>query len=85
MYSSPMEPWAGPPQTVVCDEFSNLAKGYGYRIEAAPAHPGLLAVGVPWSTARQHRREMQQAEIRRALHRAYQGFEYGPRTNHSKW
>jgi choline dehydrogenase-like flavoprotein len=63
MYSSPMEPWVGPPQTVVCDEFSNLAKGYGYRIEAAPAHPGLLAVGVPWSTARQHRREMQQVKF----------------------
>ena len=63
MYASPMEPWVGPPQTVVCDEFSNLAKGYGYRIEAAPAHPGLLAVGVPWSTARQHRREMQRAKF----------------------
>ena len=63
MYASPMEPWVGPPQTVVCDEFSNLAKGYGYRIEAAPAHPGLLAVGVPWSTARQHRREMQQVKF----------------------
>ena len=59
MYSSPMEAWVGPPQTVVCDEFSALANGYGYRIEAAPAHPGLSAVGVPWSTARQHRREMQ--------------------------
>jgi len=63
MYASPMEAWVGPPQTVVCDEFSNLAKGYGYRIEAAPAHPGLLAVGVPWSTARQHRREMQQVKF----------------------
>ena len=63
MYGSPMEPWVGPPQTIVCDEFSNLAKGYGYRIEAAPAHPGLLAVGVPWSTARQHRREMQQMKF----------------------
>jgi len=59
-YSSPIESWRGPPQTVVCDEFSGLANGYGYRIEAAPAHPGLQAVGVPWSSARQHRREMQQ-------------------------
>jgi choline dehydrogenase-like flavoprotein len=63
MYASPMEPWVGPPQTIVCDEFSDLAKGYGYRIEAAPAHPGLLAVGVPWSTARQHRREMQRVKF----------------------
>ena len=63
LYSSPMEAWAGPPQTVVCDEFSALSKGYGYRIEAAPAHPGLSAVGVPWSSARQHRREMQQVRF----------------------
>ena len=61
-YPTPIEAWRGPPQTIVCDEFSNLSKGYGYRIEAAPAHPGLLAVGVPWSSAREHRREMQQVK-----------------------
>ena len=60
IYASPIEAWRGPPQTIVCDEFSDVANGYGYRIEAAPAHPGLLALGVPWSTAREHRREMQQ-------------------------
>jgi len=59
-YPTPIEPWKGPPQTVVCDEFSNLANGYGYRIEAAPAHPGLISVGIPWTGARAHRREMQQ-------------------------
>lgn len=62
-YASPVEAWRGPPQTMVCDEFSNLSEGYGYRIEAAPAHPGLLAVGVPWSSAREHRREMQQVRF----------------------
>ena len=59
IYSTPIEPWKGPPQTVVCDQFSNLSEGYGYRIEAAPAHPGLISVGLPWSDARQHKREMQ--------------------------
>jgi choline dehydrogenase-like flavoprotein len=58
-YQSPIESWKGPPQTVVCDEFSNMSAGYGYRIEAAPAHPGLLSVGIPWENARDHRREMQ--------------------------
>ncbi|MDP9201006.1 MAG: GMC family oxidoreductase [Gemmatimonadota bacterium] len=62
-YTSPIEAWRGPPQTMVCDQFSNLSEGYGYRIEAAPAHPGLLAVGVPWSSARDHRREMQQVRF----------------------
>ncbi len=59
LYQSPIEPWKGPPQTIVCDEFSNLSEGYGYRIEAAPAHPGLMSVGIPWVSARDHRREMQ--------------------------
>lgn len=62
-YASPIEPWRGPPQTIVCDEFSSLFKGYGYRIETAPAHPGLMAAGIPWSGARDHRREMQQARF----------------------
>ena len=62
-YPSPIEAWRGPPQTIVCDEFSNLSKGYGYRIEAAPVHPGLSAAGLPWSSAREHRREMQQVRF----------------------
>src|SRR6266550_2797316 len=64
LYPTPIEAWKGPPQTIVCDEFTNISEGYGYRIEAAPAHPGLLSVGIPWSNARDHRREMQ--DVRRA-------------------
>ncbi|MDQ6690885.1 MAG: GMC family oxidoreductase [Gemmatimonadota bacterium] len=59
-YASPVEAWKGAPQTIVCEEFSNLSEGYGYRIEAIPAHPGLLSAGLPWTSAREHRREMQQ-------------------------
>jgi choline dehydrogenase-like flavoprotein len=62
-YASPVEAWRGPPQTVVCDEFSSLSDGYGYRIEAAPVHPGLAAAAIPWSSAREHRREMQQVRF----------------------
>ena len=60
VYSSPIDPWKGAPQTVVCDQFSNLSEGYGYRIEAAPVHPGLLSAALPWANARQHKRDMQQ-------------------------
>ena len=60
LYSSKIEAWKGPPQTVVCDQFSNLSEGYGYRIEAAPAHPGLMSAALPWANARQHKRDMQQ-------------------------
>lgn len=62
-YLSPVEAWRGPPQTIVCDQFTDLSDGYGYRIEAVPAHPGLAAVGVPWSSAREHRREMQRVRF----------------------
>ncbi|HJQ53547.1 MAG TPA: GMC family oxidoreductase [Gemmatimonadaceae bacterium] len=60
-YPEDVEPWKGPPQTIVCDQFSHLVGNYGYRIEAAPTHPGLLAVGIPWTGARAHRHEMQRA------------------------
>ena len=63
LYPSPIEAWKGPPQTIVCDEFSDLSEGYGYRIEAAPAHPGLLSVGIPWAGAREHRRLMQTVRL----------------------
>jgi choline dehydrogenase-like flavoprotein len=62
LYPSSIAPWYGPPQTVVCDEFSSLRGGYGYRIEAAPAHPGLMSVGIPWASARDHRRDMQRVQ-----------------------
>jgi len=65
-FATPIEPWSGPPQSVLCDEFAaggaaGAAGGYGFRLETAPAHPGLLALATPWCGARDHRREMQQS------------------------
>src|SRR5207247_5906589 len=40
-----------------CGDFCD---GDGYRVEAAPAHPGLMSVGIPWAHARDHQRLMQQ-------------------------
>ncbi|HYL05931.1 MAG TPA: GMC family oxidoreductase [Thermoanaerobaculia bacterium] len=56
-----IEPWNGPPQSILCDEFAGApgGGGYGFRLETAPAHPGLLAMSTPWCGARDHRREMQ--------------------------
>ena len=59
-FARPIEPWSGPPQSILCDEFAAGAGGYGFRLETAPAHPGLLAMATPWCGARDHRREMQQ-------------------------
>ncbi|HEX4963411.1 MAG TPA: GMC family oxidoreductase N-terminal domain-containing protein [Thermoanaerobaculia bacterium] len=58
-YEHPIETWKGAPQTVLCDEFARLAGPYGFRLETAPAHPGLMALATPWFGAREHRREMQ--------------------------
>jgi choline dehydrogenase-like flavoprotein len=58
-YAERVEAWCGPPQTIVCHEFANVAGSYGFRLETAPAHPGLLAFALPWASARQHRRAMQ--------------------------
>jgi choline dehydrogenase-like flavoprotein len=58
-YSQPIELWHGPPQTILCDEFAELSGRYGFRLETAPSHPGLLALATPWFSARDHRRQMQ--------------------------
>jgi choline dehydrogenase-like flavoprotein len=59
VYEERIESWSGPPQTIVCNQFANLHGGYGFRLETAPAHPGLLAYALPWTSAVQHRRLMQ--------------------------
>jgi choline dehydrogenase-like flavoprotein len=58
-YDEPVEPWDGPPQTVLSDEFAGLAGPYGFRLETAPTHPGIMALAAPWADARDHRRVMQ--------------------------
>jgi choline dehydrogenase-like flavoprotein len=66
-FSHRIAAWEGPPQTIVCNEFAGLRNGYGFRIETAPAHPGLLALATPWTGARQHRRQMQTSAYKALL------------------
>ncbi|HEV8217740.1 MAG TPA: GMC family oxidoreductase, partial [Gemmatimonadaceae bacterium] len=61
VYSDPIAPWVGPPQTILSGQFSRLDGNFGFRLEAAPAHPGLFAMAVPWTDARSHRRLMQRS------------------------
>ena len=67
VYDDPVESWSGAPQTIVSNHFANVDGRFGFRIEAAPAHPGLLALAVPWANARQHRRIMQHSSHASAL------------------
>jgi choline dehydrogenase-like flavoprotein len=60
-YDERIEPWTGPPQTILCEEFGYLRNNYGFRLEAAPGHPGTMAQAAPWLGARQHREFMQLA------------------------
>ncbi len=51
--------WAGPPQTVAVRKFIDLDGTYhGFWVEAAPAHPGLFALAIPWVSGRQHKNFM---------------------------
>jgi choline dehydrogenase-like flavoprotein len=61
LYPEAIRTWEGPPQTIICDEHAAFDGTYGVRLEVAPAHPGLLAMALPWTSARQHRAWMQRA------------------------
>jgi choline dehydrogenase-like flavoprotein len=58
IYGEPMDPWSGVPQSVMSDAFAGVAGAFGFRIEAAPTHPGLIASGFPWWGSAGHRETM---------------------------
>lgn len=49
-----VEPWSGPMQSVYCDALSDRSGNYGVTLEAAPAHPGLAALALPWQNRERH-------------------------------
>jgi choline dehydrogenase-like flavoprotein len=60
-FDHPIETWHGPMQSALCDEFSDLdpstgsgQAGFGATIEVAPSHPGILALGLPWTGQAEH-------------------------------
>jgi choline dehydrogenase-like flavoprotein len=60
-FAHDIRPWAGPPQTVVVRRFLDLeGSGTGFWIEAAPAHPGLFAMSLPWTNGLEHHRWMRE-------------------------
>jgi len=54
-YPEPIDPWGGVPQGLMCDAFAEAEGPWGFRIEAAPTHPGLIASGFPWWSSDDHR------------------------------
>ncbi len=58
-FAHPIRMWDGPMQTVVVRRFQNDDPVlHGPWIEAAPAHPGLSALGLPWLGGLAHRERM---------------------------
>ncbi|GAC1597121.1 MAG: GMC family oxidoreductase [Candidatus Velthaea sp.] len=60
-FDEAIDPWHGPMQTALCERFSELDDGYGATIEVAPAHPGLMALSLPWRSRAQHGMQMERA------------------------
>ena len=61
IFDKPIDPWRGPPQTVAVWKFIDLDGSYhGFWVEAAPAHPGLFALSIPWVDGRRHKDFMRQ-------------------------
>ena len=60
VFEDPVYPWKGPPQTIAVWRFIDLDGTYhGFWVEAAPAHPGLFAMSIPWVSGRRHKEFMQ--------------------------
>ncbi|MBI4307257.1 MAG: GMC family oxidoreductase N-terminal domain-containing protein [Chloroflexi bacterium] len=55
-----IEPWKGTPQSAYSDQFSHLDRGYGFRFETYPAHPGLAGIGLSWQSGMAHKQRMLQ-------------------------
>jgi len=58
LYDQDLAPWSGVPQSVMSDAFGEIEGTWGFRLEAAPTHPGLIASGYPWWNSADHRELM---------------------------
>lgn len=58
-YGKPVRLWHGPMLSRYVSAYTDLdGRGYGVVIEHPPAHPGLLALALPWRSGEQHKRVM---------------------------
>lgn len=55
-FPQPIRPWEGAPQTIICDQWTQLSGGErGVRLEVAPVHPGFAALALSWESGLQHK------------------------------
>jgi choline dehydrogenase-like flavoprotein len=58
LFDEPVDAFAGPMQSAYSDAYAYRAGNYGAKIEAAPTHPGLAALALPWHGRAEHARGM---------------------------
>ena len=59
IFEEPVEMWRGTMQAAKSSRFIDPdEERNGYIIESAPGHPGLLALGIPWTSRAEHERLM---------------------------
>ncbi len=62
IFPEKIEMWRGTMQAGKSEEFIEpMEDRNGYIIESAPGHPGLLALGIPWTSRAEHQRLMRLA------------------------
>jgi choline dehydrogenase-like flavoprotein len=62
VFEEPVEMWRGTMQAAKSSRFIDPdEERNGYIIESAPGHPGLLALGIPWTSRAEHARLMRLA------------------------
>lgn len=54
-YGDEQRAWWGAPQTVIVDEFADLAEGYGFLVECPHYGAGLFSANTPWRSGRDHK------------------------------
>jgi choline dehydrogenase-like flavoprotein len=67
LFDEPVDAWHGVMQSALCDRFADLGDRFGAVIEAAPTHPGLTALALPWSGRDAHAQTMSSARYRATL------------------
>jgi choline dehydrogenase-like flavoprotein len=61
IYNQKIESWKGVMMSAINDEFARLTENFGFKIETAPVHAGLFGLGMPWTSAQQHKELMLKA------------------------
>ncbi len=58
-YPHTIDGWQGPMQSAYSDAYNYRSGNYGPKIEAAPMHPGINGIALPWTSKRDHAARVQ--------------------------